>query len=72
MQLLAIPETNAGELLEVIATAGGCGDCWKPLQVAGDTCNMTENALSILISIVQHNSNKLRPQTESCIFSDLA
>ena len=31
---------------------------------------MTENALSILI-IFPHNSNKPRPRTESCVFSDL-
>ena len=33
---------------------------------------MTENALSILIVIFPYNSNKLRPQTESCVFSSLA
>ena len=68
-------ETNAGELPEVTVTAGGCGDCWKPWQVvvvvAGDARNMTENALSILIVIFPHNSNKLRPQIEICLFSSL-
>ena len=59
---------NALKLIEVTATAGGCGDCWKPLRVGG---NMMENALSILIVIFPHNSNKLRPQTESSSFSDL-
>ena len=33
---------------------------------------MTENALSILIVIFPHNTNKPRPQTESCVFSNLA
>ena len=60
-------EMNAGELPEVTATAGGCSDCWKLRHVAGMACNMTENA----IFIFPNNSNKLRPQTESCIFSDV-
>ena len=72
LQLLAIPEMNAGELLEVMATAGGCGDFWKPWRVAGDARNMMENYLSILIVILPHNSNTPRPQTESYIFSNLA
>ena len=62
---------NGEELPEVMATAGGCGNCWKPLRVAGDAHDMKKNALSILIVIFPHNSNKLRPQTESCPFSDL-
>ena len=65
-------ETNAGELPEMTATALGYGYCWKPRRVAGDAHNMMENALSILIVIFLHNYNKQRPQTESCIFSDLA
>ena len=44
-------ETNAGELPEVTATAGSCGDCWNLRRVAGEARNMTENALSILIVI---------------------
>ena len=32
---------------------------------------MTENALSVLIVIFPHNSNKPRPRTKSCGFSDL-
>ena len=32
---------------------------------------MMENALSILIVIFPHNSNKPRSETESCVFSDL-
>ena len=35
----------------------------------GEARNMTENALSILIVFFLYNSNKLRPQTESCVFS---
>ena len=65
-------ETIAGGLPEVMATAGGCGDCWKPRRVAGNAHNMTENALSIIIIIFLHNSNKPRPQTEICLFSNLA
>ena len=45
-----LSETNAGELAElpeVMATAGGFGDCWKLQQVACEARNMTENALSI-------------------------
>ena len=60
------------ELPEALATAGGCSDCWKPWRVAGDACNMTENALSILIVIFLHNSNKPKRRTESNLFSDLA
>ena len=58
-------EANAGELPEVTATTGGCSDCLS--------ChNMLENALSILIAIFFYNSNKPRPQTESCVFSKQA
>ena len=32
---------------------------------------MTQNALSSLIVIFPYNSNKQRPQTESCVFSDV-
>ena len=64
-----LPETNAGKWPEVTATAGGCGECWKLWRVAGKACNMTEN-LSILI-IFLNNSNKPRPQTETCVFSDV-
>ena len=32
-------------------TVGSCGNCWKLRRVAGKACNMTENALSILIVI---------------------
>ena len=60
---------NAGELPKVTATAEGCGDCRKLRWVAGEVRNMTENALSILIVIFTHNSNKPGPQTESCVFS---
>ena len=35
-------EMNAGELPEVIATAGGFGDCWKLRQVAGDAPMMID------------------------------
>ena len=62
-------ESNAGELPEVMATVGGCSDCWKLQRVAGEARNMTENALSILIVIFPYNSNKPRAQTESCVFS---
>ena len=31
------------------AAVGSCGDCWKLLRVAGKACNVTENALCILI-----------------------
>ena len=65
-------KTNAGEFPEVTATAGGCSDCWKLRWVAGEARNMTENALSILIVIFPYNSNKPRPQTESCLFSSTA
>ena len=58
------PETNAGELPEVTATAGDCVDCWMLWQVAGEARNMTEKTLSNLIVIFLHNSNKPRPQTE--------
>ena len=64
-------ETNVRELSEVMATAGGRGGCWKPRRVAYEACNMTKNALSILIVIFLHNSYKPRPQTESCVFSGL-
>ena len=37
--------------MEAAATAGSCGDCWKLQRVADKACNMTENALSILIVI---------------------
>ena len=37
------------QLLEVAATVGSCGNCWKLRQVAGKARNMTENALSNLI-----------------------
>ena len=47
--------------------ARGYGNCWKLRQV----CNMMENALCILFVIFPHNSNKPRPQTESCLFSNL-
>ena len=63
-------ETNARELPEVTATAGGCGNCWQLRRVAFKARNMMENALSLLI-IFPHNSNKLRPETESCVFSGL-
>ena len=63
-------EMNAEQLPVVTATPGGCGDCWKPRWVAGDACDMTENDPSILIVVFPHNSNKPRPQTESCLFSD--
>ena len=63
---------NAGELPEVMETAGGWGDCFKLRQVAGKAHKMTENALSILIANFTYNSNKPRPQTESCVFSDVA
>ena len=33
---------------------------------------MTENYLSFLIILFPYNSNKRRPQTESCVFSTLA
>ena len=56
-------------LLEVTATAGACSDCWKLWLVAGKARNMTENTVSILIVIFPYNSNKPRPQTESCVFS---
>ena len=59
---------NAGELPEVMATAGGCG--LLPARPAG--VNMMENARSILIVIFPFNSYKPRPQTESCVFSSLA
>ena len=32
-------------------TVGRCGDGWKLRWIAGEACNMTENALSILIII---------------------
>ena len=32
---------------------------------------MTENTLFILIVTFPHNSDKPRPKTESCLFSDL-
>ena len=41
-------------------------------RVAGNAHNMTENALSILVVIFPYNSSKLRPQTESCLFSNQA
>ena len=53
------------QLLEVAATVGSCGG----LLARPTSCNMTENALYILIVIFPYNSNKLRPQTESCVFS---
>ena len=62
-------ETNVGELPEVMATAQGCGDCWKLRQVASNAHNMRENAISILFVIFLYNFNKLRPKTESCLFS---
>ena len=34
-----------------VATVGSCGDCLKLRRVAGKACNMTENALSIVIVI---------------------
>ena len=52
--------------------ARGYGICWRLRQLpvavfrAGEARNMTENRLSILIVIFPYNSNKLRPQTESC------
>ena len=53
------PETNVWEFPEVMATAGGCSDCWKPRRVADDVHNMMENALFILIFIIfAHNYNK--------------
>ena len=64
-------EMNVGELPGVRATAGGSSDCWKLRRIAFEARNMTENALSILILIFLHNSNKLRSQTESCVFSDV-
>ena len=63
------PKANAGQLPEVTAIAGGCSDCWKQRRVASDACNMTKNDLSILIDIFPHNPNKLRPHTESYLFS---
>ena len=59
------------QLLEVATTAGGCDDCRTLQRVAGEAGNMTENALSILIVLFPHNSNKLRPHTESCVFSNV-
>ena len=50
------------QLLEVAATAG--------TRNMTEDRNMTEKALSILI-IFPYNSNKPRPQTESCVFSSL-
>ena len=32
-----------------MAAVGSCGACWKLQQVAGEACNMTANALFILI-----------------------
>ena len=64
-------EINVGELPEVTGTDGGCGASWKPQRVAGDVHYLMENALSILIVIFSNNSNKLKPQTESCLFSVL-
>ena len=37
------------QLLEVASTVGSYSNCWKLRRVAGEACNMTENALSILI-----------------------
>ena len=51
--------------------ARGYGNCWKLLWVAAEAHNMIESALYILIVIFPHNSNKPRPQTESCVFSNL-
>ena len=51
--------------------ARGYGNCWRLWQIAGNASIMKEDALSILIYIFPHNSNKPRPQTESYIFSDL-
>ena len=65
-------QMNARELPEVTGTAGGSSNCWKLQQVAGDAANMMKNAVSILIVIFLHNSNTPRPQTKSCLFSDLA
>ena len=62
---------NKCELPAVMATAVGCSDCWKLRQVAGESRNITENALSNLIVIFLYNSNKPRPQTESCVFFDV-
>ena len=53
-------------------TVGNCGDCWKLRRAAGKARNMMENALSILIVIFPYNFNKLRAQTENCVFSGLA
>ena len=36
-----------------MATVGSCSDCWKLRRVAGEACNMMENALSIFIFSVQ-------------------
>ena len=40
-------------LLEAVATAGRCGDCWKLRSEARKASNVTENALSKLIFFVQ-------------------
>ena len=58
-------ETSAGELSEVAAMAGSCS------RLPAMAYNMMEYALSILIVIFPYNSNKPRPQTESCLFSNL-
>ena len=51
--------------------ARGYGNCWRLQWVPGEAHNMMEYALSILIVIFPYNSNKPRPQTESCVFSDV-
>ena len=53
--------TNVGELPEVKATAGGCGNCWKLWRAASKAPNVTENAIFIFIVIFSYNSNKPRP-----------
>ena len=56
----------------------GYSNCWRLRRLLEATAGCRRcpqydgNAFSILIVIFPHNSNKPRPQTESCIFSDLA
>ena len=69
------------QLLEVAATVGSCGNCWKLrrfLEAAGEARNadsrrgpQRDGKLSFYFNFnfIPYNSNKPRLQTESCLFS---
>ena len=57
-------QESCQRLQQLFEVAAGC---WR----GSHSRTMTENALSILIVVFPYNSNKPRPATESCVFSNV-